>query len=591
MCGAQIVCDALEHEGVEVVFGYPGGMIIDVFDKINHSEKMKFVLVRHEQGAGHMADGYARASGKPGVCIATSGPGATNLVTALATAYMDGIPMIAITGQVPIPLIGNDAFQEADVCGITRPVTKHNFLVRDIRELANTIHKAFFIATTGKPGPVLVDVPKDVQKQFLDDYEYPTQKVELRSYKPNLTGNINQVKKAAEAIEVAQRPVLYVGGGVIASGAHEELRELAERCDIPVTTTLLALGSFPERHPLALEMLGMHGTVFANHAVDKADLIIAVGSRFDDRVTGKLSEFAPNAKSIVHIDIDPAAISKNVRVSIPIVGDCKQVLRKLLEFAKPKKHPEWLAQIAQWKEMHPVHFRDTEDRIQPQYVIEKFYEVTNGECIIATDVGQNQMWTAQHYKFSRPRQFLSSGGLGTMGFGLPAAIGAQFAFPDKLVVCVAGDGGIQMNIQELAVCANEGIPVKIIVLNNQYLGMVRQWQHLFYDKNYSFTYLGHNEKCGTDGKHPREIGFQYYPDFVKLAEAYGAVGYRVTQKDDVEATLKEAFATPKCVLMEFIVEPLQKVYPMIPGGGSIKQMILGPAESEPSPASEKFVLA
>ncbi|HEQ60112.1 MAG TPA: biosynthetic-type acetolactate synthase large subunit, partial [Firmicutes bacterium] len=452
--GAEIIIDALTREGCEVMFGFPGGAVLDIFDELPKSN-IRFVLVRHEQGAAHMADGYARASGKVGVCIATSGPGATNLVTGLATAYMDGVPVVALTGQVPTPMIGNDAFQEADVVGITRPITKHNYLVKDARDLAQTFKEAFYIASTGKPGPVLIDLPKDVQKQVVTNYRYP-EKVHLRGYKPVIEGNVKMVKKAAELIRKAKRPVIYVGGGAIASAAHEEIYTLATRCNIPVTTTLMALGTFPENHPLSLKMLGMHGTAYANYAMIHADLIIALGARFDDRITGKLEEFARGAK-VIHIDIDPTAISKNVAVDCPIVGDLRKVLEELNKIVKPGDYREWLERVKEWKSENPLTYDRgpvPEGEIKPQYVIECIYEVTKGNAVITTEVGQHQMWAAQFYTHCRPRSFLTSGGLGTMGYGFPAAIGAKVARPEEVVVDIAGDGSIQMCIQELATAVN-----------------------------------------------------------------------------------------------------------------------------------------
>jgi acetolactate synthase-1/2/3 large subunit len=575
MRGAQIVIDALEREGVEVVFGYPGGAILDVFDQLNRSKKLRFILTRHEQGATHMADGYARVSGRPGVVIVTSGPGATNTITGLATAYMDSIPLVVIAGQVPTAVIGNDAFQEADTSGISRPVTKHNYLVKNVAELPRTIKEAFHIATSGRPGPVLIDLPKDVQQATLKDYSYP-KKVEIPSYKPTYDGNPRQIKKAAGVIQSASRPLLYCGGGVIRSLAHEQVRELAERCEIPVTTTLLGLGSFPETHPLALHMLGMHGTQYANYAMHECDCLIAVGARFDDRVTGKLDEFAPNCRdNIIHIDIDPSSISKNVAVTVPIVGDCKRVLEKMLEEIQPCRHPEWLAQIAEWKKQHPLRYKD-DDELRPQYVVQKIYEVTKGEAIIATEVGQNQMWAAHYYLYTKPRTFVSSGGLGTMGYGFPAALGAQVAHPDKIVVDIAGDGSIQMNIQETTTAVLNNLPVIVAILNNGYLGMVRQWQEMFYSRNYSAVDLG--RPTGKDGKPtdglPDDVP-RYVPDFVKLAEAFGALGRRVTKKDEVVPALEWAVKARRPVFLDFIVTREENVFPMIPAGHSVKHIIGG----------------
>lgn len=572
--GAEIIIDALVREGCEVMFGFPGGSVLDIFAEIPKSG-IKFVLVRHEQGAAHMADGYARASGKPGVCLATSGPGATNLVTGLATAYMDSIPVIAITGQVPTPLIGNDAFQEADMVGITRPVTKYNYLVTDANDLARVFKEAFYIATTGKPGPVLIDIPKDVQKQVVQNYKYP-EKVNLRGYKPVREGNLKQIKKAAEMIQKAKRPVIYVGGGAVTSGANEEIYALATRCKIPVTTTLMALGVFPETHALSLEMLGMHGTAYANYAMIHADLIIALGARFDDRITGKLDEFAREAQ-IIHVDIDPSAISKSVNVHCPIVGDLKAVLLELNKLVKPGKYEEWLEQVAQWKKDNPLTYdRENmpEGEIKPQYVIESIYEVTEGKAVIATEVGQHQMWSAQFYKYSRPRNWISSGGLGTMGFGFPAAIGAKMARPNDLVFDIAGDGSIQMNIQELATAVNYNIPVIITIVNNRYLGMVRQWQDMFYDKYYSGVNLAGEDRVEPQDAHER-TGLQYVPDFVKLAEAYGAVGIRVTRKEDVVPALRKAIELKKVCVIEFLCSREENVFPMVPAGKGLHEMIKG----------------
>ncbi len=554
MKGAKIFADCLRKEGVEVLFGYPGGTVIDIFDELSRSP-LKFILTRHEQAAAHAADGYARATGKVGVCLATSGPGATNLVTGIATAYMDSIPLVAFTGQVPTAMIGNDAFQEADIVGITRPITKHNYLVTDVDDLARTIKEAFHLASTGRPGPVLIDLPKDVQ-QADSKRGYP-KKAELRGYNPVYLGHPQQIKKLAQAIERAQKPLLYVGGGAIASGAAKELRELVAKTGIPVTTTLLALGIFPETDKHSLKMLGMHGTQYANYAVMDSDLLIAVGARFDDRITGKIEEFAPAAK-IAHIDIDPTSLRKNVRVDIPVVGDVKLVLKELNKIVKRGKCGPWLKQIAKWKKENPLQYKN-DSRLRPQYVIEQIYEVTGGKAIISTEVGQNQMWAAQYYKYTKPRTFLPSGGLGTMGYGFPAAIGAQIGCPNQLVFDIAGDGSIQMNIQELATAVNNCLPVKVVILNNGYLGMVRQWQELFYEKRYSCTELVGN------------------PDFVKLAEAYGAHGIRVTEKKKVRAALEKAIKTPGPVFLDFHVEREENVFPMVPAGVSLRQMINGMA--------------
>ncbi len=552
MKGAKLILDCLVREGVEVMFGYPGGAVLDIFDELDHFP-IRFILTRHEQGAAHAADGYARASGKVGVCLATSGPGGTNLVTGIATAYMDSVPMVALTGQVPTAMIGNDAFQEADIVGITRPITKHNYLVTDIDELPVIIKEAFYLASSGRPGPVLIDLPKDVQ-QASTSRTYP-KKAEIPGYNPVYQGHPRQIKNLAEAIAAARKPVLYVGGGAIAASASGELRQLVEKTSIPVTTTLMALGVFPETSPLSLGMLGMHGTQYANYAIMDSDLIIAVGARFDDRITGKISEFAPHAK-IAHIDIDPTSLKKNVRVDIPVVGDVRMVLKDLNKIVKPGKIGPWLKQIRAWKKELPLVYKDT-GAIPPQYVIEQIYQATGGEAIICTEVGQNQMWTAQFYPFTEPRTFLSSGGLGTMGYGFPAAIGAQLAFPDKIVFDIAGDGSIQMNIQELATAVFNKIPVKVAILNNGYLGMVRQWQELFYKKRYLGTVLEGN------------------PDFVKVAEAYGAMGIRVEEKKEVLPALKKAIKHPGPVFLDFIVAGEENVFPMVPAGANIRQMISG----------------
>ncbi len=549
MNGAKILIESLKKEGVGAVFGYPGGQALPLFDALYHSD-LKFYLVRHEQGAAHAADGYARVTGKPGVCIATSGPGATNLVTGIATAYMDSIPMVAITGQVKTFMIGNDAFQEADMIGITRPITKHNYLVKDVKDLARTVKEAFHIASTGRPGPVLIDLPSDVQLAETE-FHYP-EKVNIRGYKPTYCGHPGQIKRAVKMIAESKRPVIYAGGGVILSGAAKELKELAEKINSPVTMTLLGLGSFPGNHELSLGMLGMHGTGYANHAVQNCDLLIAIGARFDDRVTGKIDEFAPHAK-IIHIDIDPSAISKSVPVDVPIVGDVKCVLDEFLKIVHRPHDKEWTEKILEWKQKHPLHY-NTDDKLRPQYVIQQICEATKGDAIIATDVGQHQMWTAQWYNFMRPREFLSSGGLGTMGYGLPAGIGAKVGKPGSEVFVISGDGSIQMNIQELATAVVNKIDVKIAILNNSCLGMVRQWQELFYGKRYSHTKLEN-------------------PDFVKIAEAYGAVGMRIGKKEDVRSAIEKAMRIKNVVVMDFIVEPEENVYPMVPAGKRLDDMI------------------
>lgn len=561
--GAQILLQSLKAEGVTTIFGYPGGMVIDVFDALvrDFSEDFQFILVRHEQAAVHAADGYARATGKPGVCLVTSGPGGTNTVTGLATAYMDSIPVVVFTGQVPTPLIGNDAFQEADIVGITRPCTKHNYLVDRVEDLSRTIKEAFTIAGTGRPGPVLVDLPKDVL-QAHGLFDYPRAAV-LPTYKPTVKPHPPSIKRATDLIAKAQKPVIYAGGGVITAGAHEELRVFAEMTGFPVTMTLMGLGCFPGTHPLSLGMLGMHGTYRANMAVSQSDLLFAIGARFDDRVTGKIEDFAPHAK-IIHVDIDPASIQKNIAVDVPIVADARQALTKLIDILKKRGHSakerkklkSWHATLTAWRNEQRLRFDRTTEIIKPQYVVEKLYEMTRGRAIITTEVGQNQMWAAQYYLFDKPRTFLSSGGLGTMGYGFPAAIGAQVAFPDKLVIDIAGDGSIQMNIQELATVAQYRLPVKIAILNNGYLGMVRQWQERFYDNVYAHTDI------------------MAAPDFVKLAEAYGALGLRARTTAEVEPMIKQALDTPGPVIMDFIVEREEGVYPMVPAGVSMKEMIL-----------------
>ncbi len=556
--GAQILIDALLEQGVECIFGLPGGAVLTLFDAL-YDAPLKTVLTRHEQGAGHMADGYARATGKVGVCVATSGPGATNLVTAIATAYMDSVPLVALTGQVKTALIGNDAFQEADVTGITRPATKHNYLVKDVRELGRTVREAFYIAATGRPGPVLIDLPADVAAAKLEG-EVDTQ-MRLPGYRPTAgSGHSRQIARAADAINSADRPVLYAGGGVIGAEASEELRQLARKACVPVTTTLMGLGGFPEDDRLSLGMLGMHGTVYANYAVTHCDLLVAVGARFDDRITGRIDGFAPGAR-IVHIDIDPASIGKNVAVDIPLVGDAKKILSELIALVESKDRAEWTAQIEGWKAEFPLTYVSSDEAVKPQAVVETISRLTGGKAIVVTDVGQCQMWAAQYYCYTEPRSFLSSGGLGTMGFGLPAGIGAQFGRPERLVFVVAGDGSIQMNIQELATAVVNKLPIKIALLNNGYLGMVRQWQELFFHRRYSHTYL-------ADGN----------PDFVKLAEAYGAAGILVQEPGQIEPAVRRALAvTDRPVLIDFRTAPEENVFPMVPAGEAIDRMISGMA--------------
>ncbi len=560
--GSQAIIKCLQEEGVDTIFGFPGGAVIDLYDELLDSA-IKHVLVRHEQGAVHAADGYARATGKVGVALLTSGPGATNGVTGIATAYMDSIPVVVFTGQVPRALIGNDAFQEVDIVGITRPCTKHNYLVSDPNELVATIREAFYLAASGRPGPVLIDLPKDVVASMMS---FPEKKpIKMKTYQPTVDPHPGQVEKACKSCLKAKRPMLYIGGGVILSNANKELTELAEKLSIPVTMTLMGLGGFPGTNPLSLGMLGMHGSYASNMAVAKSDLLISVGARFDDRVTGRLDAFAPHAE-IIHIDIDPTSISKNVDVDVPIVADCKHALRAMNSWFDDSKqfdqktirerHKPWLEQVNQWSEKHPLTYHEEGDIIKPQYVIEVLNKLTGGDAIITTEVGQNQMWAAQFYKFNEPRRLLTSGGLGTMGYGLPAAIGAKLAFPDKTVIDVAGDGSIQMNIQELATARQYGAAVKVAILNNGYLGMVRQWQELFYNKRYSATVM------------------EVTPDFVELAKAYGAVGLRAKTKDEVEPVIKEALATDNLVIMDFAVSREEGVFPMVPAGKATTEMLL-----------------
>jgi len=556
--GAEIFIESLKREGVKHIFGYPGGVVLGIFDFLYDDKDIQLILTRHEQGAVHAADGYARSTGKPGVVLVTSGPGATNTVTGIATASMDSIPLIVFSGQVPTMLIGNDAFQEADIVGISRPCTKYNFLAKDVKELSKIVREAFYIATSGRPGPVLIDLPKDVTA---GKAEFTWPEVKIRSYNPTYEGNKWMITQAAHLIAKSKRAVIIAGGGVILSGGSKELRELAEFTDIPVTMTLMGLGSFPGTHKLSLGMPGMHGTYYANKAIQESDLLIAIGMRFDDRVTGKIDAFAPHAK-IIHIDIDPTSIRKNVRVDVPIVGDVKKVLAVLNKVLKEEVKEQWdevrriwLKQIDAWKRERPLTYTYSDEVIKPQFVVEKIYELTKGDAIITTEVGQNQMWAAQFYKFDKPRMWLTSGGLGTMGYGFPAAIGAQLAHPNKLVIDIAGDGSIQMNIQELATAVINKLPVKVAILNNHYLGMVRQWQELFYNERYSYTHL------------------EVVPDFVKVAEAYGVVGLRATKPSEVEPVLKEAFKIKKTVFMDFIVHWKEKVYPMVPAGAAIDQML------------------
>jgi len=556
--GAQILMEVLKEHGVDTIFGFPGGAVIDIYDELCRTD-IRHILVRHEQAAVHAADGYARASGRVGVCLVTSGPGATNTVTGIASAYMDSIPIVVITGQVPTHLIGNDAFQEVDIVGITRPCTKHNYLVKRVEDLARILREAFYIAKSGRPGPVLVDIPKDVVKAATTFQ--PGEPVRLKSYNPTYHPNTWQLEKVVHLIREAQRPLIFAGGGVILSKAAEELTQLARNLQIPVTTSLMGMGAFPGSDPLALGMIGMHGTYTSNMATSHCDLLLAVGVRFDDRVTGKTDAFASQAK-IVHIDIDPTSIRKNVLVTVPLVGDCRITLSHLNRLMASEIPPDlterrkgWLEQIESWRRKGALHY-EQHDVIKPQYVIETLYRLTQGQAIITTEVGQNQMWAAQYYKFDQPDHFLTSGGLGCMGYGLPAAIGAQMARPDRLVVDVAGDGSIQMNSQEFATAVQYGLPVKVVILNNRYLGMVRQWQELFYDKRYACTDMSHA------------------PDFVKLAEAYGADGFRATRPDEVESVLEAGLKSKRTAIMDFWVDREECVYPMVPAGAPITEMLL-----------------
>jgi acetolactate synthase-1/2/3 large subunit len=572
--GARVVLECLKREGVDVIFGLPGGAVLPIYDALYDFEGLRHVLVRQEAAAGHAAEGYARATGRVGVCLVTSGPACTNLVTALQDALMDSIPIVALTGQVPTHWIGSDAFQEADNVGITRSATKHNFLVKDGKDLGPIIREAFHIAVSGRPGPVHVDLPKDILVKETE-LIWP-EKVTMRSYNPNYDGHPGQVKRAARAMVRAHKPVLYVGGGVISADAHAELRELAELTQIPVTTTLMGLGAFPSAHPLSLEMLGMHGTYYANMAVHHSDVLVAVGARFDDRVTGRVDAFAPHAE-IIHIDIDPSSISKNIKVDVPIVGDCRRVLRALVEAVKQEKVDAaareglaaWHAQIAEWKSAQPLRYEWSDDVIKPQYVIQEISNLTRGEAMIVTGVGQHQMWAAQYYKFTHPRAWFTSGGLGTMGYGLPTAMGVQMAHPGKQVINIDGDGSFQMNSQEMATCFTEHLPVKTVIINNGGHGMVRQWQRIIYKERY----------CSID--------LPQIPDWVKLAEAYGCVGLRVTKPSEVVPAIEKMLSTPAPVILDVIVDKDECVFPMVPAGGANTDMILAPPSRETREKAEK----
>jgi acetolactate synthase-1/2/3 large subunit len=574
--GAEIFVESLKQEGVDVLFGIPGGVVLKLFDVLHQQKDIEVILTRHEQGAAHMAEGYGKATGRAGVCLVTSGPGMTNIVTGLADAFMDSVPMVAFTGQVSTSLIGNDAFQEADNVGISRPCTKHNVLVKDVNDLARTIKEAFYIANTGRPGPVLVDIPKDITTDKAE-FKYPD-KVSLRGYNPTYEGNKYQIKQAAEEIMKAKKPVIYVGGGALFSDAADEIREMAELTQIPVTMTLMGLGSFPGTHPLSMGMLGMHGSYWSNMAMHHADLLIAVGARFDDRVTGKLSEFSPVAR-VIHIDIDPTSIKKNVHAHIPIVGDVRTVLKQLnillrsldgnVNERKQQLKP-WHNQIEEWKKNHPFKYEQDDKAIKPQYVIEKLFEMTHNDGIVATDVGQHQMWAAQYFKGKKPRTFITSGGLGTMGFGFPAALGAQRAYPDKLVMCITSEGSFQMNLQELATAVIYKLPVKIVMLNNGHHGMVRQWQDLFYEGRYASSVLGK------------------IPDFLKLGEAYGIPGWRAEKPADVESVIREGIKHKGPAIMDFQIYPFENCYPMIPAGGAQHEMVLeDPPDLRTKGASKK----
>jgi len=575
MTGAEIFIDLLKKEGVDIMFGYPGGVVIPIFDVLYRTKEINFILTRHEQGATHAADGYARATGKVGVCLVTSGPGATNTITGIATAKLDSIPIVVISGQVRTDIIGTDAFQEADMSGLTRSICKHSYLVQKIEDLPRIIKEAFYIARSGRPGPVSVDLPVDVLNATLKNYSYP-KTFDLPGYKPILKGNHRQIEKLAQAIKEAKKPLLYAGGGIISSGASNELAKLLEKTNIPIVITLMGLGSVPADHRLFLGMPGMHGRVAANYALTECDLLIAIGARFDDRVTGNLKTFAKNAK-VAHVDIDSAEVGKNVKTDIPVVGDAKSVITDLLSKVKPRESNEWNRKTEEWKRKYKLKYDQQENgEILPQYVVEHISNLVDSNTIVVTDVGQHQMWSALFYDHKKPRSFLSSGGLGTMGYGLPAAMGAAIACPERTVVNIAGDGGIQMNIQELATCAINKIPVKIAVLNNSYLGMVRQWQELFWKGKYSKTCLKQNPDCSENCRGPsHNCPYIYRPDLVKVAEANGIKGLRAAKPSEVDPVLKEGLKTEGPVLMEFMVKALENVYPMVPAGKSLNEIILG----------------
>jgi len=568
--GAEIFVKSLEAEGVDTVFGYIGAKVIDIYDKL-YDSKIRHIMPHHEQGGVHAADGYARSSGKTGVCIATSGPGAANMVTALATANMDSVPLVAFTGQVPNTMIGTDGFQEADIKGITMPITKNNYIVNEVEDLSRIIKEAFHIASTGRPGPVLVDIPSNILKAEAE-FHYPVQ-VDLPGYSPTYRANKLQLKRAAELINQAKKPVIYAGGGTIISGADQEIKELAEKAEIPVTTTLNGIGIFDENSYLSLGMLGMHGTTEANLTISNSDLIIALGARFDDRVTGKLEDFAVNA-DVIHIDIDPAEIAKIVKTKVPITADVKLALEELLPRIKEVKRPAWLKEIEEWKQLDQKADPEKADKLLPSEIIETLYQLTEGDAVITAGVGQHQMWAAQYYKYSKPRTFISSGGLGTMGYGFPAAIGAKLANPEREVFALVGDGSFQMNIQELATAAKNKVAVKIILFNNQYLGMVRQWQELFYDKRYSATCLRRQADCPPHCSAPNENCPEIIPDFIQVAKGYGIKGETITERKDIRSALENAIKADSTYILNFMIEEEENVFPMVSAGGSLKEMIL-----------------